>query len=121
MTICLALRLLRESLQLRNLCAVLSVKWHIVYLLYLVSSVYVLSIVVYFEVEMAALMASRGAFAARTAAPVKCLATMRSSMTSRAIMPMAPRTTQPCSFLGGKPYAVAGNESALCREYNIVS
>ncbi|KXZ44057.1 hypothetical protein GPECTOR_74g671 [Gonium pectorale] len=50
---------------------------------------------------MASLLAARGAFAARTAAPVKCMATMRSAMTSRAIMPVVPRTGQTSSFLGG--------------------
>ncbi|PNG73907.1 hypothetical protein TSOC_015388, partial [Tetrabaena socialis] len=50
---------------------------------------------------MASLLASRGVFAARTAAPVKCMASMR-GMASRAIMPIAPRSAQPsCSFLGG--------------------
>ncbi|GLI69974.1 hypothetical protein VaNZ11_014627 [Volvox africanus] len=50
---------------------------------------------------MASLMAARGAFVARTAAPIKCMASMRSTMTSRAIMPIAPRTAQTSSFLGG--------------------
>lgn len=46
-------------------------------------------------------MASRGAFAARASAPVKCVASMRSAVASRAILPVAPRMGQTSSFLGG--------------------
>ncbi|GFR39855.1 hypothetical protein Agub_g352 [Astrephomene gubernaculifera] len=50
---------------------------------------------------MASLLAARGTFVARTSAPVKCVASMRSAMTSRAIMPFTPRVAQTSSFLGG--------------------
>ncbi len=49
----------------------------------------------------ATIMASRGAFAARASAPVKCVASMRSAVASRAILPVVPRMGQTSSFMGG--------------------
>ncbi|KAG2495598.1 hypothetical protein HYH03_006198 [Edaphochlamys debaryana] len=49
---------------------------------------------------MASLLAQRGAFVASSRAPVRVVAFAGSAMTSRATMPIVPRTTT-SSFMGG--------------------